>query len=56
MVTADYQSNEDSPRPRIDGCGFIIIDNGSISMTIDLDDAEALVDRLKQILDEHPEE
>jgi len=46
MVTADYQPDN----------GLILIADGYDSIVIDLDEAEPLIDRLRQILDEHPEE
>jgi hypothetical protein len=55
MVTAYYRNNEDQKYPSFRG-STIIIDNRFISMEIDLDDAESLIDSLRQILREHPEE
>jgi hypothetical protein len=46
MVTANYYDKEK----------IIKLCNGQVYMDIDLEDAEDLIDRLRQILDEHPEE
>jgi len=50
MVTADYQTD-------YHGDGEIVIDNEPNGrITIDFSDARYLIDRLKYILKEHPEE
>jgi len=48
-MTVDYETD-------YHGYGIINIENDRCRMMIDFDDARILVDRLKQILREHPEE